>query len=89
MRRLTTATLVQLLLLISVPSYAVPTFGPDFAADYSVSTLGPVPGLPNSFGGLTVRPDDFNTLLIGGGANTASGRIYEVTGQTIPYLPAA
>ncbi len=52
------------------------TLGPGFAADYSAFDLGSVPGLPNNYGGLTFLDD--NTILIGGAANGASGRLYTI-----------
>ncbi len=50
--------------------------GPDFAADYRVNSLGSVPDLPTNYGGLSFV--DNNTLLIGGAANTAAGRLYTI-----------
>jgi hypothetical protein len=47
----------------------------EFSSDYTLFDLGPVPGLAEPFGGLTLLPDDPNTLLIGGNANNASGRL--------------
>lgn len=74
------------------------TIDPFFASDYSYTDLGSVSGLPALYGGLTVKAGDTNTLLIGGNANTASGRLYEVgvtrgagnhitgfTGSVTPY----
>jgi PEP-CTERM motif-containing protein len=52
------------------------TLGADFAADYTVTDLGSVAGLPPLYGGLTFA--DNNTLLIGGNANDAPGRIYSI-----------
>ena len=52
-----------------------------FAFDYSCVDLGTVPGVPFGWGGLTLKYDDPNTLLMGGNANTANGRIYQ-TGVT-------
>src|SRR5262245_20837513 len=49
-----------------------------FADDYSCTSLGAVPGLPNPYGGLTFKYDDANTLLIGGAANSSADRIYQV-----------
>ena len=37
-----------------------------------------MPGLPASYGGLTLKYDDPNILLIGGAANGAGGRIYQI-----------
>ncbi len=50
--------------------------GVDFAADYTFTDLGSVAGLPSFYGGLTFADSD--TLLIGGNANDAPGRIYSV-----------
>ncbi|MBC7735149.1 MAG: hypothetical protein H7306_25185 [Bacteriovorax sp.] len=52
------------------------TLGVDFVANYSVTDLGCVAGLPALYGGLTVANN--NTLLIGGNANTEPGRICNV-----------
>ena len=40
--------------------------------------MGSVPGVPTRYGGLTLKYDDPNTLLIGGGAGDSSGRIYQI-----------
>lgn len=50
--------------------------GVDFAADYTVASLGSVAGLPTNYGGLTFLNN--NTLLIGGAANGAAGSLYTV-----------
>lgn len=55
------------------------TIGPDFVADYTATDLGSIAGVPGSYGGLVFKLGDPNTLLLGGAANTASGRLYEVT----------
>ena len=52
------------------------TLGGDFAAGYSVSSLGSVPSLPTNYGGLTFVDND--TILIGGAANGAPGRLYTI-----------
>jgi hypothetical protein len=49
---------------------------PFYAGSYTVSSLGSVPGLPAQYGGLTFL--DNNTILIGGNANTAAGRLYTI-----------
>ncbi|MFN0054700.1 MAG: putative Ig domain-containing protein, partial [Planctomycetales bacterium] len=51
---------------------------PDFESLYSAYKLGPVPGVPNPYGGLTLKFDDPNVLLIGGSANRESGQLYAV-----------
>ena len=50
--------------------------GADFVADYTITDLASVDGLPALYGGLTFA--DNNTLLIGGNANSEPGRIYSV-----------
>jgi hypothetical protein len=49
-----------------------------FDVDYTCVGLGSVPGVPTNYGGLTLKFDDPNTLLIGGNANTSDGRIYQI-----------
>jgi hypothetical protein len=51
---------------------------PEFADDYECFDLGNLPAVPNNWGGLTVKVDDPYTLLIGGAANTAAGKLYAV-----------
>ena len=51
---------------------------PNFDDVYDVFDLGSVPGLPTSYGGLTLNPDNLNQLLIGGNANREEGAIYAV-----------
>ncbi len=54
------------------------TLGADFASAYTVVDLGSIPGLPASYGGLTLLAGDTDTLLIGGAANTLAGRLYTI-----------
>lgn len=49
---------------------------PFYSGSYSASSLGSVPGLPTLYGGLTFLDSD--TILIGGAANTAAGRLYTI-----------
>lgn len=58
------------------PAARAQTLGGDFAADYTVTVIGSVPGLPPLYGGLAFI--DADTLLIGGNANTASGSLYTI-----------
>jgi len=62
----------------ALPSSAQ-TVQPPFAADYTLSNLGPVPGLPLPYGGLTFLQGDPDTLLIGGDANYSDGEIYAIS----------
>ena len=72
--------LVTLLLasLGAVERVEAQSMGPDFAKDYEVVDLGPVPGLPTPAGGLVIRADEPNTLYIGGSANQGVGAVYRV-----------
>jgi hypothetical protein len=60
------------------PAAAGLAFGPGFAGSYTFADLGPVPGVPEPYGGLTLKFDDPNTLLIGGNANQATGALYAI-----------
>lgn len=71
------ACVVILLFAFSKQASAI-AFGIDFASHYTVSDLGAVPGLPSFYGGLTLLAGNPNTLLIGGNANTAAGRLYTI-----------
>ena len=51
---------------------------PPFCTIYEGSDLGPVPGLPPPYGGLTFLFSDPNTLLIGGEANQPEGKLYSI-----------
>src|SRR5688572_33144385 len=51
---------------------------PPYHTNYSLLDLGSVPGVPSSYGGLTVKADDPQTLLIGGAANGAAGKLYAI-----------
>lgn len=67
--------------------------GADFSAQYTVGDLGSVTGLPSPYGGLTFLAQ--NTLLIGGNANDATGRLFTVelvrdaTGHVTGFAGAA
>ena len=52
------------------------TVDPFYASSYSATSLGSLPGLPTRYGGLTFIDND--TVLIGGAANGASGRLYTI-----------
>ncbi|HZR79597.1 MAG TPA: myxococcus cysteine-rich repeat containing protein [Candidatus Binatia bacterium] len=54
------------------------TVQPPFAASYSMVSLGTAPGVQPYYGGLTIKFDDPDTLLLGGGANSAVGKLYAV-----------
>jgi len=64
--------------LAYAPSAGAVTVSPAFAADYTVTDLGSVAGLPTPYGGLTLLAGSTDTLLLGGAANTASGNFYTI-----------
>lgn len=45
---------------------------------YSLLDLSSVPGVPGPYGGLTIKPEEPNTLYIGGAANQAGGALYSI-----------
>jgi hypothetical protein len=51
---------------------------PPFDGSYSVTDLGTPPGVPASFGGICFKPGDGSKLLIGGGAASTGGAIYQI-----------
>src|SRR5271157_323895 len=68
-----------LVVLTGRPSSApAQTVAPAYAADYTVTNLGSVLGIPGYYGGSTFVPGNPNEMLVGGDAATASGAIYEV-----------
>lgn len=54
------------------------TMDPYYAGSYTYTDIGEVPGLPSQYGGLTFMRDNPDMLIIGGAANTASGRLYRI-----------
>ncbi|MCA9284146.1 MAG: hypothetical protein KDA22_02955 [Phycisphaerales bacterium] len=65
-------------LVLVVPVALGQTIPAPFDEVYTYTDLGSVPGLPANYGGLTVKPTDFDTLLIGGAANSAAGIVYSI-----------
>ncbi|HEY7269874.1 MAG TPA: hypothetical protein VH951_08605, partial [Dehalococcoidia bacterium] len=57
---------------------AAATVQAPYNSNYTYFDLGSVPGLPASYGGLTILPSNTNKLLIGGTANNVNGRIYSI-----------
>jgi hypothetical protein len=49
---------------------------PPYDDDYKCFDLGPLPGVPEQWGGLIIDRDDPGVLLAGGAANTASGALF-------------
>jgi len=54
------------------------TVAPFYSTAYSIVNLGSVTGVPTDYGGLTFKAGDPNTILLGGSANSSSGRFYSV-----------
>ncbi len=52
--------------------------GPGFAADYTISDLGPVANVNQAYGGLVFAPGA-GSIYIGGDANTAAGGLYQAS----------
>lgn len=67
-----------LALLGGVAASNAATLEGSFAGSYTITDLGSVASLPASYGGITFKLGDPNTLLIGGSANNTGGAIYEV-----------
>ena len=66
------------LLLALAPAAHAQVVEPPFNQSYSWSSLGAPPGVPSQFGGLTLKAGTTDRLLIGGAANTADGKLYEI-----------
>jgi len=66
--------------LPATPAGSDVQFAPEFALLYAAYDLGPVPGAPTAtlLGGMAIRFDDRNRLLIGVDSERATGAIYEV-----------
>ena len=62
----------------TTPAFAAPVVQAPFDIDFTVNDLGPVPGLPTPYGGMTFLAGDPNTILIGGAANVATGKLYSI-----------
>ncbi|TXS92153.1 tandem-95 repeat protein [Parahaliea maris] len=73
-----TSVAVLLAIVTAQPLSAAITIQAPFNNTYSAVELGAINGLPQRYGGLTFKPGDPNTILIGGQANDAAGRFYEV-----------
>ncbi len=76
LRRLVISFLLAPLIFSGVAS--AQTLGETFQKDYKLTDLGRVRGLPTRQGGLVLKSDDANVLLIGGNANRATGKLFAV-----------
>jgi hypothetical protein len=77
-RILPMAVFVTITIVLIAGSAQATTIDPAYTGIYTANDLGQVPGLPTAYGGLTLKPGDSNTLLIGGDANDAGGKIYSI-----------
>lgn len=75
--RLLRVTFVGVTFLASAGLASSQSIGAEFAADYSLVSLGSVANVPVNYGGLTFL--DANTLLVGGSANGGNGAIYSAS----------
>jgi PEP-CTERM motif len=66
---------VMLAVAVSPPALGI-TVDTFYSGEYAAASIGSVPGVPTSYGGITFV--DSNTVIIGGAANTAGGLIYQI-----------
>jgi hypothetical protein len=55
-----------------------PSIAESFSSDYSITSIGGVPGVPDCCGGLTFFFSDPNTIVIGSDPNDVEGAMYTV-----------
>lgn len=72
------AGLLFLFMLVFIPGRSQTLTNDFVAAGYTLTDLGSIDQLPAQNGGLTIRPDQPNTLYIGGSANNSGGGLYTV-----------
>lgn len=70
--------LAGLLLLAGLNVFSQELTQEFISAGYTLTDLGSINLLPAQYGGLTIRPEDPNTLYICGNANDAPGALYTV-----------
>lgn len=62
----------------AAPAVLAQAMDPFYADRYTFTDLGPIKAVPPFYGGLTLKFDDPNVLLIGGNANDIPGALYAV-----------
>ena len=67
-----------LLVLTALAPVSAQVIEAPYSSSYSYISLNTPSGVPGSFGGLTLKAGDANTLLIGGSANNSGGGIYSI-----------
>jgi hypothetical protein len=70
--------LLAVIVLSSFPGFSQSLTAEFVTAGYTLTDLGSVDQLPSQYGGLTIRPDQPNTLYICGNANYSEGALYTV-----------
>ena len=72
--------------LVATQSFAISvtlqgpfSIAPDFEGSYAITDLGSIPLVPAPYGGLTIDPNDPNSLLLGGSANGSNGALFRVS----------
>jgi hypothetical protein len=76
--RISTAALIVAGLCSLTQIAAAQAIGSFYSPDYSIHLNTTVPGLPTEYGGLTMKREDPNTLLITGNSFTGSAKIYSI-----------
>jgi len=72
------AYLTAILSLIAISTSQAQVIQAPYDADYTLTDLGQVSGVPSSYGGIAFLHSDSNTLLIGGDANDSDGKLYAI-----------
>jgi hypothetical protein len=70
--------ILALLVFCLFPAAALEVASP-YDSAYTLTDLGPPPGVPARLGGVSFITGDPQALLVGGDANTAEGMLYKVT----------
>ena len=64
--------------LCALTAIQAQTVDPTYSSVYNVTVLGSVAGVPTNYGGLLFSAADSNMILLGGNANSGTGRFYSV-----------
>jgi hypothetical protein len=72
------AYLTAILSLIAISTSQAQVIQAPYDADYTLTDLGQVPGVPSFYGGIAFLHSDSNTMLIGGDANDTNGKLYAI-----------
>ena len=70
--------LLSLIVLTALAGFSQSLTTEFLNAGYTLTDLGSIDQLPSRYGGLTIRPEQPNTLYIGGYANEGQGVLYTV-----------